>query len=69
MREWQQIETAPKDQEILMYFGADALSPFSVGCWTRQWEMQSIGISHIEDHLGEYFQFPTHWMPLPQPPK
>ena len=53
--QWQPIETAPRDgAEILGYHQ-------SLGVWIVSWDSDEEGFS-------PGFQ-PTHWMPLPEPPK
>lgn len=70
MSEWQPIETAPTDTELLLFakvhmaldnYTADFLSVGMLETWyTHEWV----------DHDGEPLSFiPTHWMPLPKPPK
>lgn len=56
---WQPIETAPKDgTEILAWDGDDRkILRWALGRWDDWDEMPSA--------LGK----PTHWMPLPEPPK
>ena len=57
---WQPIETAPEDGEwILVYSDHYVFCPFDVvhydyGAWTNS---------------GGGFAEPTHWVPLPDPPK
>jgi Protein of unknown function (DUF551) len=69
--EWQPIESAPKDgTKIILAFIREHWKPIvTVGAWiddapisTNEWmAWTSIGlIGCIE---------PTHWMPLPEPPK
>ena len=77
LMEWQPIETAPKEPRnsyspeegptILLYGGfTDTRGGFSVrtGHWkearTKQW---------CDTALGRCPLMPTHWMPLPEPPK
>ena len=68
---WQPIETAPKDVAILIYHHDD-----------NQWRGGiGIGFSHSDynGHKGVVTEDgragwiirpqPTHWMPLPEPPK
>ena len=80
MTDWQPIETAPKDGTsiIAMYihinteivhavFWMDVEEdspgdPDDVGWWTYVWS--EVGRSKLEDWMT-----PTHWMPLPPPPK
>jgi len=69
MTEWQPIDTAPKDGTAILiwpakssFYGDDTISYIVrwqdwKGCW-------------IEASGEEYDTFyPTHWMPLPAPPK
>jgi hypothetical protein len=62
---WRPIETAPKgDQSIL------AAQPFGEGQWritTMLWSPKS-QLWRADVHSFVVFQ-PTHWMPLPDPPK
>lgn len=62
MTEWQPIETAPKDgTEIIVLMGAKDIRLgwyFAPSSTTRGWLDQSS--KKIR---------PTHWMPLPDPPK
>jgi hypothetical protein len=56
---WQPIETAPKDERILLGgFYASGNFDVEVGAWVfthRRWP-----------YIGD--KFATHWMPLPAPP-
>jgi hypothetical protein len=62
---WQPIETAPKDgTEMLLYSPVDGVksSHFEGGVWQGfPWRSP----------ISRDFQAakPTHWMPLPEPPK
>jgi hypothetical protein len=65
MIEWQPIETAPKDGTLILLYrdGHHVL-----GCWREDgyWS------DDIELFFGtEYARenVPSHWMPLPEPPK
>lgn len=72
MSEWQPIKTAPKDgTEVLLlfadeplwivaFFGPDSQKKSSEICWRCKWDHESL-------HQG--YEEPTHWMPLPEPPK
>ena len=67
MTEWQDIKTAPKDADILLY--ASITNEQFVAFWGTCIEdcdgawvfARSPGVSFIVRN-------PTHWMPLPAPP-
>ena len=65
MAEWQLIETAPKDETaILGYDAADGKMTTIKWCpWGECWALVVAG-SYADD--DEWW--PTHWMPLPDPP-
>jgi hypothetical protein len=59
-KDWQPIETAPAGQWVLTYFGqfngpCNVLSKMDDGTWV--------------DEDDANYATPTHWMPLPDPPK
>ena len=72
MLEWQDISTAPKDGTAILIWPAQSALTGSTECmiisyvvrwhdWKEAW---------IEASGEEYDTFyPTHWMPLPAPPK
>lgn len=72
MSGWRPIETAPKDEsEVLLYFpdgywrtGCNVAIGFVSG-WDGQW-YESESDSNTMIAFGS---LPTHWMPLPDPPK
>jgi hypothetical protein len=55
---WRPIETAPTDHvTVLIYDGSEvATASYWAGCWR-------------DDHGVDFIPQPTHWMPLPEPPK
>jgi hypothetical protein len=53
MAEWNPIETAPKGQRVIAYFSDGDILLCHVSDWRR-------------DEGDDYW--PTHWMPLPEPP-
>lgn len=73
MTEWKPIETAPKDGKKIL-----------VGCWDmNKWECEvshwtsAVFTEYDSDEEQEYIGWvpmvgvngPSHWMPLPEPPK
>lgn len=59
MSEWQPIQTAPKDgTEVLLYYPALRATRMGPGA------MLKVGTVR-----GLPSRTPTHWMPLPEPPK
>lgn len=78
MSEWQPIETAPKDGEpVLLYKPNERMvgSYVTVGWWSPD-DGEGGGVWHDKTGCLGYFSriaeakqgYPTHWMPLPQPP-
>jgi hypothetical protein len=58
MSNWQPIETAPRNVELLLYYPALRAGRMSPGAMLkvgRTWDLPS--------------RQPTHWMPLPEPPE
>ena len=67
MNEWQPIETAPRDGTEILLFDADTDPTIYVGGYDydgRYWFYSEL---LAQDVVGE--ATPTHWMPLPEPPK
>lgn len=64
--EWQPIETAPKKPLDKNNYGPEVLLFTSCGCMRGFWD-HDFGKFYIEgdDHHNQ----PTHWMPLPEPPR
>ena len=83
MTDWQPIETAPKDEWILVYqaHGQHGGMVFTGGhCYVVKWAYGNefwydkssniLEIQDMKDHATTYFTcVPTHWMPLPEPPE
>jgi hypothetical protein len=63
MTDWQPIETAPRDgTEIIVCRRFEGRKFMGVVMWDgRYWT--------IDYGFPFYFDNPTHWMPLPEPPK
>ena len=68
MSEWQPIETAPKDDTRILIYSDDGvdIGAFNIFWYPGIW---------LRDQTAEYdndaapINNPTHWMPLPDPPK
>ena len=64
--DWQPIETAPKDgAEIWAYNGEQARMKFIAGNGYALWVWADEVLSDIDPCPMQ----PSHWMPLPPPPK
>jgi hypothetical protein len=78
---WQPIETAPKDgTEVLVWCPSAALVPLAMHFSSEEYFAREYGdpdymeagwyLSYsYPDGLPECTWEPTHWMPLPEPPK
>lgn len=67
MSEWQPIETAPKDAELLLLY--DEQEGVRAGFWDAV-EISPAGwIATETQGLTCGRMEPTHWMPLPDPPR
>lgn len=62
---WRPIETSPKDGEDFLAY-SDATGKYGVAYWVTYFTKELTLVCN--DSLGEWFN-PTHWMPLPEPPK
>jgi len=64
MSEWKKINTAPKDgTSVLVYF-------CEIKGWNEGVVEASFQDGYWEDVAGAFHDdAPTHWMPLPEPPK
>ena len=79
-RDWQPIETAPKDGTCILIAGGiydwdsswGETLPFS-GVTIASWNDIRTGKPWQGENCGghdEYYRYaPTHWMPLPEPPR
>lgn len=72
MSEWQPIETAPNDGRwVIVAIEYDTLDdyPFCGVCQFRRGQWQIL-VDENTNYLSDTsFGSPTHWMPLPNPPK
>lgn len=76
MTDWQPIETAPRDGTAVLGYGVAPYSEdgmeITVVCW-----VENEKFPHLSGWHSRYSGFedlntsrqPTHWMPLPEPPK
>ncbi len=75
--EWQPIETAPKDGDPILIYKPDERM---VGEYTMSayWDDDQEGwvpvggihrLGYRSSATNSYQGYPTHWMPLPEPPK
>ena len=70
---WRPIETAPLDgREMLIYLGTP-WSRVEKARYYQPWNNWQVGIVPSDPVREEYYgigvAIPTHWMPLPDPPK
>jgi len=78
MSEWQPIETAPKDGTWILVCGGrtedeEVTRTHAVAQWTddlngrkTKWHWQ---FAWYDGGYYGFYENPTHWMPLPEPPK
>ena len=70
MSEWRSIKTAPKDMTEVIVFALEADPQVFTACWICGWGRSSGGIEAVrDDFYGDGAIYPTHWMPLPKPPR
>lgn len=69
---WQPIETAPRDRSQMLGYNAMLRVPvmvfwYDLSIKDSQWYPCIFGVGEL---FGDYFKaaWPTHWMPLPEPP-
>lgn len=65
---WRPIESAPQMKSILLF----AIQDIETGNWKMQTGFFHLGYDEWEWEgriLKSYDVKPTHWMPLPKPPK
>jgi len=70
MTDWQPIETAPKDTDVLLYL-KDGGIVIGEGWHTYDeppYGQPSKELYWINLEIGQVLH-PTHWMPLPNPPE
>ena len=63
---WRPIETAPKDQHILVHWREPPfMGQYEIGWFSGDDGSWFFGF----DSQIEVMEDPTHWMPLPEPPE
>ncbi len=68
MSDWQPIETAPKDDRLIIVLCSHEPNPLRrIQIASRLWPTKSP--SQWYSMPGNWRVRPTHWMPLPEPPK
>jgi len=73
--EWQPIETAPTDGTVILVVVPSSDLVYTVA-WCEEAEQEEekdgLGIGWRltwDGYLFHKLDYPTHWMPLPEPPK
>jgi hypothetical protein len=67
--DWQAIETAPKDGDTVIVYAAHYVRSHGVpASWDRDPEDERGQCWRVADAIADRVK-PTHWMPLPSPPK
>jgi len=72
MSEWQPIETAPKMKVLLLWAATDIAYNGVILNWkmaTGSWSSGHEAWIWDGRLLASYEVQPTHWMPLPEPPR
>ncbi len=68
MNEWQAIETAPQDgTSVLLWARPNGLPEYGLSVWIGAYR-GSYTEGWDSDDSGRWLA-PTHWHPLPEPPK
>ena len=73
-QEWQPIETAPKDRTKILVFTVHGDIELTEWCIIENSHYEEAGNDLYRKVIDETTEFwnsnkPTHWMPLPEPPK
>jgi hypothetical protein len=66
MSDWQPIETAPKDGTYMLLMSRSGVV---IGLWDAHEDREFGTVPAWRDDGEGYELHPTHWMPLPDPPK
>ena len=71
MAEWMPIETAPKDETVVLLYCPESWDTdgVRVGWWTDSWAQGGwFDDEAASGPLTGLYGMPTHWQPLPSPP-
>lgn len=69
MTEWQPIETAPRCRQILVFAEGRKSDDFAI--FNALFDEDGIWYAYTADFregMVDMCWYPTHWMPLPEPP-
>ena len=73
---WQPIETAPKDQKVLVITCSGGIHIGEVFLYGKPFFRIKLDFGNVASTFympyskdREEYDMPTHWMPLPEPPK
>lgn len=70
MSEWKSIKTAPKDGTYILLGGCKNGPPVQIGHWgAGRYNRSKKEYERDWAHGPNVVSGPTHWMPLPKPPK
>jgi hypothetical protein len=80
MSKWQPIDTLPEGEHVLLWFPHGERGIGGMECGTCFWEEWLVSVrrlciwTHGGPNAGSDWEpcddeMPTHWMPLPEPPK
>ena len=62
---WEPIKTAPKDRTLLLCLDGKSVA---LGIWKKTFDGEMWVNEEYAETIPLYLE-PTHWMPLPEPPK
>ena len=69
MTDWQPIETAPKDGTEVLGWSPDPRDGIAIVKYETGLTMGKWSVVHDAESWAWNNYDPTHWMPLPEPPK
>jgi hypothetical protein len=66
---WQPIETSPTDETVVLVWDGDSVSIARYYSLSGCWMAMANGTFAYDGTESITMVVPTHWMPLPEPPK